>query len=69
MTRQLFRFVRELIADDHAQDLIEYALLGSLIGLVGVAAFSSIQAAIASTYQAWNTNNNNNWQMPDPGGS
>jgi Flp pilus assembly pilin Flp len=58
-----------LLHEDSAQDLVEYALVTSFIGLVAIAALSSLQSAIASTYSAWNTNENNNWQMPDPGGS
>jgi Flp pilus assembly pilin Flp len=58
-----------LFHEDSAQDLVEYALLASFIGLVCAAGFSSLESAINSTYGAWNTNNNNNWQMPSPGGS
>jgi Flp pilus assembly pilin Flp len=61
-------FVR-LFREDSAQDLVEYALLASFIGLVCAAGLSSLQSAIHSTYGTWNTNNNNNSQMPSPGGS
>jgi len=63
----LIRLVRALVADDRGQDLVEYALLASFVGLIGAAAFTSIESAIQSTYTTWNTNNNSNWQMPDPG--
>jgi Flp pilus assembly pilin Flp len=56
-----------LLRDEQGQDLVEYALLATFIGLVGAAAFTNIQSAIQSTYNSWNTNNNANWQMPDPG--
>jgi Flp pilus assembly pilin Flp len=59
--------LRRLLIEEQGQDLVEYALLGACIGLVGVAAFTSIESAIKTTYLAWNTNNNNNWVMPDPG--
>jgi Flp pilus assembly pilin Flp len=65
----MWSLLTRLLQEDSAQDLVEYALITSFIGLVAVAAFSSLQSAIASTYSAWNTNENNNWQMPDPGGS
>ena len=61
------RLLASFLKDEHGQDLIEYALLASFIGLVGIAAFSAITSAIGSTYTAWNSNENNNWQMPDPG--
>ncbi len=69
MNSQLLRLVRALVADERGQDLVEYALLGTFVGLVGVAAFSSLETAIQNTYATWNTNNNSNWQMPAPGGS
>jgi Flp pilus assembly pilin Flp len=69
MKSHLFRLVRALVADDRGQDLVEYALLGTFVGLIGVAAFTSLESAIQNTYAAWNTNNNSNWQMPAPGGS
>ena len=56
-----------LLGEDDGQDLVEYALLATFIGLVSIAALGAIQTAINGTYGAWNTNNNNNWQMPDPG--
>lgn len=63
----MFRLLDAFLKDEHGQDLIEYALLASFIGLVGIVAFSAIETAIGSTYVAWNNNENNNWQMPDPG--
>ncbi len=56
-----------LLVEDEGQDLIEYALLATFIGLVGIAAFDALKTAIQNTYGTWNTNNNSNWQMPDPG--
>jgi Flp pilus assembly pilin Flp len=56
-----------LVRDEEAQDLIEYALLGSFVGLVGAAAFASLKSAIALAFTSFNSSNNNNWQMPDPG--
>jgi Flp pilus assembly pilin Flp len=60
-------FVR-LLADDHGQDLIEYALLTSLIGFSTVAAFDVIRTAIAFVYGTWNASANANWRPPDPAG-
>jgi Flp pilus assembly pilin Flp len=42
-----------LIFDDDAQDLIEYALLAGLIGIVGVAAWSNVGVAIKNAYVGW----------------
>lgn len=62
-------WIRELLSDEEGQDLIEYALLATFVGLVGAAAFASLRTAIQNTFTSWNSGNNNNWQMPDPGGS
>jgi Flp pilus assembly pilin Flp len=63
MKRSLLGFV----GDDTGQDLIEYALLTSVIGLVAVATWDLIVAAIQNTYASWNTGTNNLWETPDPG--
>jgi pilus assembly protein Flp/PilA len=36
--------------DESGQDLIEYALIASLVGLVSVAALTSLQTAIAGAF-------------------
>ncbi len=69
MTTMLRRF----IFDDGGQDLIEYALLGALVGIVGIAAWTNVGSAIFTTYGGWDTNVQtlSGTQMPDPigGGS
>jgi Flp pilus assembly pilin Flp len=47
----LLRFVH----DDTGQDLIEYALLSSFIGLCALLAWLNIPPAIASAYGRWDT--------------
>lgn len=58
---------KRLFEDEQGQDLIEYVLLGAFIGLVGIAAFTAIRTAIGSAYVTFNSSENNNWRMPDPG--
>lgn len=60
--------LRRFIADEDAQDLIEYALLSTVIGFAGAAAFQLIMAAIGTTYGSWDTHVNNLWNTPDPAG-
>jgi Flp pilus assembly pilin Flp len=55
-----------LWTDDTGQDLIEYALLTTVIGLASIAVFDLIRGAIAFAYQSWNTSANSNWYPPDP---
>jgi Flp pilus assembly pilin Flp len=61
------RLLARILRDEEGQDLVEYALLATFLGLISIAVFGQVQAAIKSTYLSWNTNNNSNWQMPDPG--
>jgi Flp pilus assembly pilin Flp len=62
-------FLCRLVSDDKGQDLIEYALLCTFIGLAGVGVFGLICQAIATTYGSWNTSTNTIWQTPPPAGS
>jgi Flp pilus assembly pilin Flp len=57
-----------LAREDEGQDLIEYALVAAFFALVSIAAVGVFRSAIGTTYTAWNTNNNSNWEMPAPGG-
>ena len=65
----MFGNVYRLLVDEQGQDLIEYALLTSLIGFSTIAAFDLIRASIAFVYGTWNTSANANWRPPDPAGS
>lgn len=62
------RLLVHLIRDERGQDLVEYALLTSIVGLAGIAAFPIIEQAIATTFGSWNTATNNLWESPDPAG-
>ncbi len=54
-----------LIAEEDGQDLIEYALLTTAIGMCAVVAFNLWSGAINGTYSSWNTNVNTLWD-PEP---
>lgn len=53
MVRAGAAFVRELVADERGQDLIEYALLTTVIGLAGLLAWTLVGNAISNTYTSW----------------
>jgi Flp pilus assembly pilin Flp len=55
--------------DERGQDLIEYALLTTFIGLAAIAVFNTLLTAIGSAYGTFNTSSNNLWQPPAPAGS
>ncbi len=54
------------IADDGAQDLVEYALLGAFIGVVSVIVWQNISTLIGLRYAEYNTNVNSLWASPEP---
>lgn len=60
--------LHRLIVEEDAQDLVEYALLCTVIGFAGAAAFQLIMSAIGNTYGQWDTQVNDLWNTPDPGG-
>lgn len=63
------RIVKRLVAEDRGQDLIEYALLTAGIGLAGLAVWPAITAAIGVAYGNLDTNTQNLWEVPNPGGT
>lgn len=61
--------IRGLVVEEAAQDLIEYALLAALIGIVGLLTWQAIGGGIGADYLGWDTNIQNIWVPPDPGGA
>ena len=59
--------LHRFIVDEDAQDLIEYALLCTVIGFAGAAAFQLILTAIGTTYGQWDSQVNGIADTPDPG--
>lgn len=62
------RLLTRLLDDDRGQDIIESVLLTAAIGLVGIATWPGIEAAIRVSYQALDTNTQNIWEPPNPAG-
>ena len=58
-----------LLRDDAGQDIIEYALLCAGIGVVGVAVWPAITAAIGAAYGNWDTTTQGIYETPPPSGS
>ena len=59
-------FCRRLIDDESGQDLIEYALLTTFVGLVAAATWNLTGAAIRTVYTSWDTSVNSVWRPSDP---
>jgi len=60
--------VRRLCFDESGQDLIEYALLTSFIGLVGFVGINALGSALNTTYSSWDTAGQSDAlvEVPDP---
>jgi Flp pilus assembly pilin Flp len=58
--------IDRLFRDDSGQDLIEYALLTTFIGLVVVVVFDRLRDSIGFVYGTWNTSANDIWETPNP---
>jgi Flp pilus assembly pilin Flp len=56
-----------LAADERGQDLLEYALLSALVGIVAILTLNALGVTMGDVYSAWNTAVNNLWEMPSPG--
>ena len=63
-SRGLVTLVTALVHDERGDDLIEYALLAGLIGLVGVLAFNTVSGKMSNAYTGWNSNAQSRW-IPD----
>jgi len=50
MAKRRMQHVTDLSGDESGQDLVEYALVASLIGLATVAAMSSVNAALVAMF-------------------
>ena len=66
--------VARFVADDGAQDLVEYALLAAFVGVAGWAILPTLQQAMQDTYTSWvdpttTTSVPGQWDPPEPAGS
>ena len=59
-------FLARLRRDIDAQDLVEYALLVALVGLVGIAAWSLIRTNLGTRYQQYDTDTQELYAPKDP---
>jgi Flp pilus assembly pilin Flp len=55
-----------LLRDDDGQDLIEYALLATIIGIVGVLVWPSIVTKMGNGFRSWGTSVQSIWIPLDP---
>jgi Flp pilus assembly pilin Flp len=62
----ILRQAARLALDEDGQDLIEYALLATVIALVGFAGMNAISGALNTAYFSWDTTNHAIWEVPPP---
>jgi Flp pilus assembly pilin Flp len=62
----LKKFAADLIQDEGAQDLIEYALLTVFVAIVGAMTFDVLENAIGNAYANWDAGEQNLWEPNDP---
>ena len=62
MLRQLTRW----FADERGDDLVEYALLAAVVGLVGVAAYAAVGGNMSAVYATWDAAVQALWEVEDP---
>ena len=53
-----------LLPDTRGQDLIEYALLSALVGVVVLAAMNALGVTLGDVYSGWNAAINGLWESP-----
>jgi Flp pilus assembly pilin Flp len=58
--------IRRFIADEDAQDLMEYAFLGAFIGVVSILVWQNIVSLLSARYSEYNSNVQTLWASPDP---
>jgi Flp pilus assembly pilin Flp len=64
----MLSLLTQLIQDDRGDDLIEYALLASAIGLAGFVGITFVSNALNATYLTWDdaVQSDALVEMPDP---
>jgi hypothetical protein len=58
--------IRQLLADEEAQDLIEYVLLGATMALAGLAAYNRLDDIIRIVYTNWDAATQALWEPQNP---
>jgi Flp pilus assembly pilin Flp len=62
------QLLRRFATETDGQDMIEYALVTTFIGLAGVAAWSAMETGLGNAYRGYNTAVWNLWEPANPVG-
>lgn len=66
MLRPTLPRLRRLLHEASGQDLLEYALLTALVGIVSVAAWALIEDRLGQSYATFDGKTQAIWEPPDP---
>ena len=66
MVKIIHALVSELLSDEQGQDIVEYALLAALFGIVGYTVWNAVSDQMTVTYQSWDTASQDLWEPPPP---
>jgi pilus assembly protein Flp/PilA len=65
---RLVPLLTAFLHDESGDDLIEYALLAALVGIVGVLTFNTMSGKMGTAYSNWNSTAKSSWVPCPPGG-
>ena len=57
---------RSFLADDSAQDVVEYAYLALFVGLVGIVVWAAVVDLIGDRYDDYEQDVQDEWESPEP---
>jgi Flp pilus assembly pilin Flp len=69
LVRRLTSIAARLACDDGGSDLIEYALLTALVGILGILSFTNLSGPMSNNYTGWDSSVRSLWIPPAPAAS
>jgi Flp pilus assembly pilin Flp len=63
---RLGEVLRRLYLEDDGQDLVEYALLASIVGVTSMLAYTTIPGKMGTAYSNWGSNVYDLWEPDAP---
>jgi hypothetical protein len=59
-------FIRRLLVNEDAQDLVEYVLLGATVAFVGLVVMNNFDNVMNAVYTSWDGGSQAIWEPQDP---
>ena len=60
------QLIRRFVREERGQDILEFAILGALIGVAGAAIFPRIETRLSSLFSGWGAAVQDLWIPDDP---